>query len=267
MSSQPRPQKPTRKVEAEPPQKIPVPSELSNNWREGQKSFLTKSRSTAEQKQPQSDKAVPQEPNLGLDINAAPQGLFQMSRFATAGDSAQQMELQEWREKNPGIRSKRQLKRIPLRRILNFGLIKFYLVPSAQSNMDMGMAGHQFPQQQAPPNQTAPWPDSVMPIEPVPFGNQSSTMYGSSQEDVLCPPASEGPADEGALLSQLYNVLKDFDGLEEIDRALGIPALVGQESRPVKNGLHWTSAGKEKPQTQEKSTSGQESALQERQAE
>lgn len=53
-------------------------------------------------------------------------------------------------------------------------------------------------------------------------------MYGGSQEDVLCPPASEGPADEGALLSQLYTALKDFDGLEEIDRALGIPALVGQ---------------------------------------
>ncbi len=53
-------------------------------------------------------------------------------------------------------------------------------------------------------------------------------MYSSSQEDVLCPPASEGPADEGALLSQLYKVLKDFDGLEEIDRALGIPGLVGQ---------------------------------------
>uniref|UniRef100_A0A671QIK1 Nuclear receptor coactivator 2 n=1 Tax=Sinocyclocheilus anshuiensis TaxID=1608454 RepID=A0A671QIK1_9TELE len=103
---------------------------------------------------------------------------------------------------------------------------------SAQSNMDVGMAGHQFPQQQAPPNQTAPWPDSVMPIEPVPFGNQNSSMYSGSQEDVLCPPASEGPADEGTLLSQLYTVLKDFDGLEEIDRALGIPALVGQ-AQPV----------------------------------
>uniref|UniRef100_Q98TW1-2 Isoform E20b of Nuclear receptor coactivator 2 n=1 Tax=Danio rerio TaxID=7955 RepID=Q98TW1-2 len=106
------------------------------------------------------------------------------------------------------------------------------MMANAQSNMDMGMAGHQFPQQQAPPNQTAPWPDSVMPIEPVPFGNQSSSMYGGSQEDVLCPPASEGPADEGALLSQLYSALKDFDGLEEIDRALGIPALVGQ-AQPV----------------------------------
>ncbi|XP_056307038.1 nuclear receptor coactivator 2 isoform X1 [Danio aesculapii] len=106
------------------------------------------------------------------------------------------------------------------------------MMANAQSNMDIGMAGHQFPQQQAPPNQTAPWPDSVMPIEPVPFGNQSSSMYGGSQEEVLCPPASEGPADEGALLSQLYTALKDFDGLEEIDRALGIPALVGQ-AQPV----------------------------------
>uniref|UniRef100_A0A672L0S5 Nuclear receptor coactivator n=1 Tax=Sinocyclocheilus grahami TaxID=75366 RepID=A0A672L0S5_SINGR len=111
-------------------------------------------------------------------------------------------------------------------------MLQSQMMPNAQSNMDMGMAGHQFPQQQAPPNQTAPWPDSVMPIEPVPFGNQNSSMYSSSQEDVLCPPASEGPADEGALLSQLYTVLKDFDGLEEIDRALGIPALVGQ-AQPV----------------------------------
>uniref|UniRef100_A0A672T1D1 Nuclear receptor coactivator n=1 Tax=Sinocyclocheilus grahami TaxID=75366 RepID=A0A672T1D1_SINGR len=107
-------------------------------------------------------------------------------------------------------------------------MLQSQMMPNAQSNMDMGMAGHQFPQQQAPPNQTAPWPDSVMPIEPVPFGNQNS----GSQEDVLCPPASEGPADEVTLLSQLYTVLKDFDGLEEIDRALGIPALVGQ-AQPV----------------------------------
>uniref|UniRef100_A0A672L1G0 Nuclear receptor coactivator n=1 Tax=Sinocyclocheilus grahami TaxID=75366 RepID=A0A672L1G0_SINGR len=103
-------------------------------------------------------------------------------------------------------------------------MLQSQMMPNAQSNMDMGMAGHQFPQQQAPPNQTAPWPDSVMPIEPAPH------FIGG--EDVLCPPASEGPADEGALLSQLYTVLKDFDGLEEIDRALGIPALVGQ-AQPV----------------------------------
>ncbi|XP_065151044.1 nuclear receptor coactivator 2 isoform X3 [Paramisgurnus dabryanus] len=107
-------------------------------------------------------------------------------------------------------------------------MLQSQMMPNAQSNMDMGMAGHQFPQQQAPPNQTAPWPDSVMPIEPVPFGSQNSSMYSGPQEEVLLPAAPEGTADEGALLSQLYSALKDFDGLEEIDRALGIPALVGQ---------------------------------------
>uniref|UniRef100_A0AAR2IPX7 Nuclear receptor coactivator 2 n=1 Tax=Pygocentrus nattereri TaxID=42514 RepID=A0AAR2IPX7_PYGNA len=98
----------------------------------------------------------------------------------------------------------------------------------AQANLDMSMPGPPFPQQQqqAPPNQTAPWPDSMMPIEPLPFGNQSRPVYSTPQEDILCP--AEGPADEGTLLNQLYTALKDFDGLEEIDRALGIPALVGQ---------------------------------------
>lgn len=41
-------------------------------------------------------------------------------------------------------------------------------------------------------------------------------------------PASESPSDEGALLDQLYMALRNFDGLEEIDRALGIPELVSQ---------------------------------------
>lgn len=56
------------------------------------------------------------------------------------------------------------------------------------------------------------------------------SLYGTPQDDVLC--AAEGPADEGTLLNQLYTALKDFDGLEEIDRALGIPALVGQVTLP-----------------------------------
>ncbi|XP_056594913.1 nuclear receptor coactivator 2 isoform X3 [Triplophysa dalaica] len=111
-------------------------------------------------------------------------------------------------------------------------MLQSQMMPNAQSNMDMGIAGHQFPQQQAPPNQTAPWPDSVMPIEPVPFGSQNSSMYSGSQEDVLLPTGAEGQVDERALLNQLYSALKDFDGLEEIDRALGIPALVGQ-AQPV----------------------------------
>ena len=54
--------------------------------------------------------------------------------------------------------------------------------------------------------------------------------YGNSQDEVLCSPLrpGEGPSDGDALLSQLYSVLKDFDGLEEIDRALGIPTLISQ---------------------------------------
>uniref|UniRef100_A0AAY4AJN5 Nuclear receptor coactivator n=1 Tax=Denticeps clupeoides TaxID=299321 RepID=A0AAY4AJN5_9TELE len=106
-------------------------------------------------------------------------------------------------------------------------LLQSQIMTNAQPNMDMNMAGHQFSQQQAPPNQTAPWPDSLLPIEQVPFPNQN--RCGFPQEDVLCPAtATDSPADEGALLNQLYNVLKDSDCLEEIDRLLGIPALVGQ---------------------------------------
>uniref|UniRef100_A0AAQ6A4L3 Nuclear receptor coactivator 2 n=1 Tax=Amphiprion ocellaris TaxID=80972 RepID=A0AAQ6A4L3_AMPOC len=37
-----------------------------------------------------------------------------------------------------------------------------------------------------------------------------------------------GQPDEGALLNQLCSVLKDYEGLEEIDKMLGIPTLAGQ---------------------------------------
>lgn len=57
-------------------------------------------------------------------------------------------------------------------------------------------------------------------------------MNSAPQDDLLCSTglsSGDGSAvDEGALMSQLYTALKDFDGLEEIDRALGIPALVEQ---------------------------------------
>lgn len=60
--------------------------------------------------------------------------------------------------------------------------------------------------------------------------------FGSSPDDLLCPhPAAESPSDEGALLDQLYLALRNFDGLEEIDRALGIPELVSQ----VRTGWGW----------------------------
>uniref|UniRef100_A0A8C6LN01 Nuclear receptor coactivator 2 n=1 Tax=Nothobranchius furzeri TaxID=105023 RepID=A0A8C6LN01_NOTFU len=92
---------------------------------------------------------------------------------------------------------------------------------SAPPDMNIGMVEHHFSQPQAPPNQTAPWPDSMMPIDQTAFVNQSRAAL----QDEL-PDGSS--VDEGVLMSQLYTALKDFDGLEEIDRALGIPALVEQ---------------------------------------
>ncbi|XP_037658449.1 nuclear receptor coactivator 2 isoform X2 [Choloepus didactylus] len=97
------------------------------------------------------------------------------------------------------------------------------------SELEMNMGGPQYGQQQAPPNQTAPWPESILPIDQASFASQNRQPFGSSPDDLLCPhPASESPSDEGALLDQLYLALRNFDGLEEIDRALGIPELVSQ---------------------------------------
>ncbi|KAL6097899.1 ncoa2 [Pungitius sinensis] len=106
------------------------------------------------------------------------------------------------------------------------------MMAGAQSDMDIGMVSHHFTQQQAPPNQTAPWPDSMMPIDQPAFVNQTRPVHSTQQDELLCGTGHSsgdgGAVDEGALMSQLYTALKDFDGLEEIDRALGIPALVEQ---------------------------------------
>ncbi|KAG7236326.1 hypothetical protein INR49_001083, partial [Caranx melampygus] len=86
----------------------------------------------------------------------------------------------------------------------------------------MEMANPAYPQQQAPPNQTAPWPDRMMMDH---YGNQSRPPYGVPQEDGMgcCSSGHEGPPDEGALLNQLCSVLKDYEGLEEIDKMLESP--------------------------------------------
>ncbi|XP_077591907.1 nuclear receptor coactivator 2 isoform X5 [Stigmatopora nigra] len=104
----------------------------------------------------------------------------------------------------------------------------------SNAEMDMGMVGHfTQQQQQPPPNQTAPWPDSMMPIEQTAFVNQNRSLHPHPQEDLLCGMGlggggEGGPVDEGALMSQLYTALKDCDGLEELDQMLGIPALMEQ---------------------------------------
>lgn len=60
----------------------------------------------------------------------------------------------------------------------------------------------------------------------------SRPPYGVPQEEGMgcCDAGPEGQPDEGALLSQLCSVLKDYEGLEEIDKMLGIPTLAGQVS-------------------------------------
>uniref|UniRef100_A0A669AZH1 Nuclear receptor coactivator 2 n=1 Tax=Oreochromis niloticus TaxID=8128 RepID=A0A669AZH1_ORENI len=95
--------------------------------------------------------------------------------------------------------------------------------------MYMDMATPPYPQQQAPPNQTAPWPDRMMMDH---YGNPSRPPYSVPQEDGMgcCGTGSEGQPDEGTLLNQLCSVLKDYEGLEEIDKMLGIPTLAGQVS-------------------------------------
>uniref|UniRef100_A0A8C7HAZ3 Nuclear receptor coactivator 2 n=1 Tax=Oncorhynchus kisutch TaxID=8019 RepID=A0A8C7HAZ3_ONCKI len=104
------------------------------------------------------------------------------------------------------------------------------MVSMHMTGNEMEMAGPPYPGQQAPPNQTAPWPDRMISVDRGLYDNQNRQVYGNLQEEALCPPSrpGEGPLDGEALLSQLYSVLKDFDGLEEIDRALGIPTLVSQ---------------------------------------
>lgn len=96
---------------------------------------------------------------------------------------------------------------------------------------EMDMATPPYPQQQAPPNQTAPWPDRMMMDH---YGNPSRPPYSVPQEDGMgcCGTGSEGQPDEGALLNQLCSVLKDYEGLEEIDKMLGIPTLAGQGHLP-----------------------------------
>ncbi|NXQ23650.1 NCOA3 protein, partial [Alaudala cheleensis] len=85
--------------------------------------------------------------------------------------------------------------------------------------------------QPGPSNQPGLWPDNMMSMEQVPQGPQNRQLVRSSLDDLLCSaPNVEGQNDERALLDQLHTLLSNTDvtGLEEIDRALGIPDLVNQ---------------------------------------
>ncbi|XP_073346646.1 nuclear receptor coactivator 2-like isoform X2 [Pagrus major] len=108
-------------------------------------------------------------------------------------------------------------------------------LPGSRAMVNMQMMGNEmematppYPQQHVPPNQTAPWPDRMMAMDH--YGNQSRPPYGVPQGDGMdcCGTGPQGQPDEGALLSQLCSMLKDYEGLEEIDKMLGIPTLAGQ---------------------------------------
>lgn len=100
-----------------------------------------------------------------------------------------------------------------------------------QQLMDMGQneVGMNTFRGQPHPPQSPSWPDCGMGMEGPP--NANSLPFGNPLDDLLAPPSTtEGQSDERALLDQLDSLLNNTDnlGLEEIDRALGIPDLVGQ---------------------------------------
>uniref|UniRef100_A0A673ZHK7 Nuclear receptor coactivator 3 n=1 Tax=Salmo trutta TaxID=8032 RepID=A0A673ZHK7_SALTR len=93
-----------------------------------------------------------------------------------------------------------------------------------QQLMEMGMYG------QGPPPHSPSWPDSAMGMDRPPT-NTHRRKFGNTLDELLVPPStSQGQSDELALLDQLDSLLNNTDviALEEIDRALGIPDLVGQ---------------------------------------
>ncbi|NXD20833.1 NCOA3 protein, partial [Spelaeornis formosus] len=95
-------------------------------------------------------------------------------------------------------------------------------------NIDIGGNAYGQP---GPSNQPGLWPDNMMSMEQVSRGSQNRQLVRNSLDDLLCSaPNSESQNDERALLDQLHTLLSNTDvtGLEEIDRALGIPDLVNQ---------------------------------------
>lgn len=61
-------------------------------------------------------------------------------------------------------------------------------------------------------------------------GSLRDTFVHPLEELLGTLPSNDGPTDERALLDQLDSLLKTADviALQEIDRALGIPEIVGQ---------------------------------------
>uniref|UniRef100_G3SM44 Nuclear receptor coactivator n=1 Tax=Loxodonta africana TaxID=9785 RepID=G3SM44_LOXAF len=106
----------------------------------------------------------------------------------------------------------------------------FFFASLGSGEIPMGMGVNPY-SQAAPSNQPGSWPDGMLSVEQGPHGTQNRPLLRNSLDDLLGPPSNlEGQSDERALLDQLHTLLSNTDatGLEEIDRALGIPELVNQ---------------------------------------
>uniref|UniRef100_A0A8C8J8B8 Nuclear receptor coactivator 3 n=1 Tax=Oncorhynchus tshawytscha TaxID=74940 RepID=A0A8C8J8B8_ONCTS len=106
-------------------------------------------------------------------------------------------------------------------------MLKQQLMEMASNEVNMGMSPFSG---QGPPPHSPSWPDSAMGMDRPPT-NTNRRQFGNPLDELLVPPStSQGQSDELALLDQLDSLLNNTDviALEEIDRALGIPDLVGQ---------------------------------------
>ncbi|XP_053572929.1 nuclear receptor coactivator 3 [Bombina bombina] len=112
----------------------------------------------------------------------------------------------------------------------NRPVLQQQMLPMRPNDMAMGISSNPYGQQ-GPSNPPGSWPDGMMSMDQGHGGAQNRQLGRNSLDDLLCPPSTvEGQSDEIALLDQLHTLLSNTDptGLEEIDRALGIPDLVSQ---------------------------------------
>ncbi|NXW53768.1 NCOA3 protein, partial [Eurystomus gularis] len=109
-------------------------------------------------------------------------------------------------------------------------MLQQQMIHMRPNEINIGMGGNPYGQP-GPSNQPGSWPDNMLSMEQASRASQNRQLVRNSLDDLVCPaPNMEGQNDERALLDQLHTLLSNTDvtGLEEIDRALGIPDLVNQ---------------------------------------
>ncbi|XP_063206556.1 nuclear receptor coactivator 3 isoform X4 [Chroicocephalus ridibundus] len=118
-------------------------------------------------------------------------------------------------------------------------MLQQQMIHMRPNEINIGMGGNPYGQP-GPSNQPGSWPDNMLSMEQASRGSQNRQLVRNSLDDLLCPaPNVEGQNDERALLDQLHTLLSNTDvtGLEEIDRALGIPDLVNQFMNQTRQAL------------------------------